>query len=454
MGFVHSPQMQLILLVATLILTFFTTYLIAEVTLTFCEVKATRRQKCLIAFIAGTLLHCFWTYLIYYIGGMQQFSTIQIAVITSPNPFWALVYYYVAVKSFKLSPVRSIKVMSYIYFYWTLDTAIYRILGALFFVQGNPYNYLNDILQQLATFIIFYILTYFLKKLIIKYQARLKFIESGVFNRKRELTIYFFNTAFMYVCIVIFTIIVPNTIAQNLAITLILVMYLCINLLLDLHRYNKQVISNQSIHISTLIKGSEEIRGIKHDFNNILHTYSGYMELEDYDKLKSYHNTLVETAVRSSITFDLSRRMPENPALVSLLLEKHELAIKKNVKMKLDIKCGIEDFYINSLDFVRIIAFLLDNAIEAAELSADKLVHFTCEPKENASKLIIIANSTPGQIDTNDIFRYGMSSKPNHTGIGLNTVKKTLNKYVNSSFQMKYYNGQLSAYLEFHNIKS
>ena len=446
-AFSYTAQMQLVLAVLVFILTFFTLYLVAELILAFCAISATRGQKCVFALISGTLMHNVWIYAVYFIGGRASFSSVQYSLLCSPNPLFALVYYYVALKVLKFSPVRSIKTMGYAYMYWICNKTINRLLKALFFVQGEPYNFLLDAMQQTTMFVIFLVGTLVLKRLVVTHHIQMKFIDSGFFHRFRELGKYFLQACFLYVSIVVTEIFIPNAIAANVILNLIVILFLLLNVWIDLHGYYRHLAGNQIIHISALFKGMEEFRGIKHDFYNILHTYSGYLELEEYDKLRAYHASLVKATTSAGVSMDLAGRMGENPALVSLLMDKMETADRQQVKLMIALECDISDFYIHPLDLMRILSCLLDNAIEAAGEARDRRVHVTCEEKDACSKLIIITNTTVGPVAVDDIHNNGVTTKPGHSGIGLYTVRSTLEKYGNCTYQLKYFNHEFSAYI-------
>lgn len=451
--FAFSSQMQLLLVVVSFATTFFSLYLIAELILTFCGVKASMAQKAIFAFITGTLLHNLWVYGIYFLGGMVSFPPIMHALIVNPNPLMALLYYYAATKIFWLPPVRSIKTMGYVYLYWTLNTTVYQLLGNTIFAQTGPsYNYLLDAMAAFSLFLLFFLATKLLLYYIQKNHTKLEFVDSGFLYRKREFLFFFARTSLVYIVHVFAPLAFSIPAVSSIFISMFMLMFLFFNLLLDLHRYDKQVIRSQEVHISALFKGLEEFRGIKHDFYNILHTYSGYLELEEYDRLKTYHASLVETTSRAGTTLELARRMAENPALVTLLLDKLALAEKSSVKFLISIKCSLEDFYIDMVDFCRALACLIDNAIEAATESNEKRIYFTCETKDADSKLVIITNATSAPVDLDSVQIYGMTSKQGHSGIGLNIVRNTLGNYGNCTFRIQYFNQEFSAYLDLQRI--
>jgi len=139
--------------------------------------------------------------------------------------------------------------------------------------------------------------------------------------------------------------------------------------------------------------------------------------------------------------------MPENPAVVSLLINKFKSAENRNVSMRVSLRCDLDNLYISNMDITRILACLLDNAIEAADDSELRKVFVTIESKSKDSKLIIITNSTASEVEPNTLLAGG-TTKPGHKGIGLSVVRKTLSKYGNCTFQIKYYDHEFSAYVE------
>jgi two-component system sensor histidine kinase AgrC len=99
------------------------------------------------------------------------------------------------------------------------------------------------------------------------------------------------------------------------------------------------------------------------------------------------------------------------------------------------------------MDISRILACLLDNAIEAADGSEQRKVFVTLESKSPNSKLIIITNSTASKVEPNTLLTGG-TTKPGHEGLGLSVIRKILAKYGNCTFQMKYFDHEFSTYVE------
>ncbi len=452
--FAYSTKMQLILAFMTFTESFCSMYMLSNMILIVFGVSAGRKQKILFAFITGTLLQNVFIYGIYFLGGMISFSNLTYLLITTPNPIVAIIYYYAAQKIFNLSPVRSISLISYIFLYWITAKTLSRLSYSLFFLQNEiRYNYMKDALNQIVYVIIFFVV-YKLAQYILKINyTSVRLSENMFFDKKKELVIFFLKVLFIYAVRIILPIIIPQLVVAYTMVLLILIFLIVISICFDIIAYNKQTISNHEMHISTLFKGMEELRGIKHDFNNILHTYSGYIELKEYKRLELYHASLVSATSHANNIMELAQKMPENPALITLFINKLEYSEKMNVKLLLSLKCDVANMFIDNMDISRVLSCVLDNAIEAASDSKQHKVYVTIESKTPASKLIIITNGTDIPIDIYAMSQDGVTNKAGHVGIGLTIVRNILSKYGNCSYQMKYFDHEISTYIELKEFK-
>ena len=76
-----------------------------------------------------------------------------------------------------------------------------------------------------------------------------------------------------------------------------------------------------------------------------------------------YHASLVSATTHAGSAMELAQKMQENPAVITLLINKLEYAEKKNVRLILSLQCTLENLYIDNMDISRILACLLDNAM-------------------------------------------------------------------------------------------
>jgi two-component system sensor histidine kinase AgrC len=443
--FAYSVQMQVVLAVITFAETFCSMYMLSTITIAALGLSASWKQKAIFAFITGTILHSVPVYGLYLFDSGVSFSDTILLFVIIPNPVFALIYYFIAQKIFKFSPIR--KLVSYIYVFLIAVKSLGRIGASTLFIQNEAgYNYLKDVYLQISYlsvfFIIYKITMYFIRRGRISFRS----VDNMFFNKNKDFFLFLVKATVAFsIRFFLPMIITEQALAHTLAlITLVLFIIICI--CLDVIAYKNQTISNHEVHISALFKGMEELRGIKHDFNNILHTYSGYLELKEYERLERYHASLVSVTSHAGSVMELAQKMQENPAVVTLLISKLEYAESMNVNMRVSLKCELGNLYIDNMDISRVLACLLDNAIEAAHDSEQRKAYVTMESKKD-SKLIIITNSTASAVEPTTIVNAG-TTKTGHDGIGLSVVRRTLAKYGNCTFHMKYYDREFSVYVE------
>lgn len=446
--FIYTRQMQSIHIVNSFITNTLVMYLFAEMLLMLVDEKASIKQKFTFSFITGTLFQTAFIYAVYFIGGAVSFSPLIYILLTTPNPIFAVLYCVIGKKVLKLSSVRSVKTMGYLYLFYLLNLNLNTLLAPIFFVQSSDrYNYLLAMCKQtvfsLTGLIAYFVLVHQIKKR--KYLIRLT--DKLFIDIKKEMLLFFMKTLFFYVLVATVPSLIVNQILANSLTLLILSLFLALNIYIDISDYQKSVIENKAIHINALSKEIDEFRGVKHDFYNILQTYSGYLHLGNLDKLREYHSSLLSLATDSGKMMELTERMSDNPALVSLLIKKVEYAEEMNVKMAMSFKSGLDDLYIDNLDICRCIACLLDNAIEAASESEGKRVFFTIEHKKGGSKLIIITNSTASDVDVGRIIVKGYGTKQGHTGLGMSNILRIIDSYGNCTFQMRYLSNVFASYI-------
>lgn len=190
-------------------------------------------------------------------------------------------------------------------------------------------------------------------------------------------------------------------------------------------------LEHERLYNKTLSHLHDNIRGFKHDFDNIVQSIGGYISLNDMEGLTDYYKRLLEDC---KMTNNLNLLNPEtinNPSIYSLLTNKYYLAIEKGITMTFSIFTDLSHINFNMYEFSRILGILLDNAIEAAEESDQKTVNIEFT-SDNKKQLFIISNSCKDtNISTTQIFEKGYSTKNRNSGFGLWHVHKVLEKNTN-----------------------
>ncbi|MEW1954378.1 ATP-binding protein [Terrabacter sp. NPDC080008] len=168
---------------------------------------------------------------------------------------------------------------------------------------------------------------------------------------------------------------------------------------------------------------TELLRAQAHEFANQLHTISGLIQLEEYDEVVGYVDSVSEH--RAQLDLTVTRRIRDT-AVTALVMAKAAQATERRVELRVSDdtslgRMGARD----SADVAAVVGNLVDNAIDAAASSegADKWVELSI--RQDASSLeISVVDSGPGiapEVVT-EVFTHGYTTKAaraGERGIGL-----------------------------------
>ncbi len=174
----------------------------------------------------------------------------------------------------------------------------------------------------------------------------------------------------------------------------------------------------------------DNVRGFKHDFDNIVTTIGGYIKTEDIEGLKKYYDELEDDCQRVNNLYILNPDIVNNDGIYNLLTKKYYEAESKDIKVNITFLLDLKSLHMKIYEFARILGILLDNAIEASSECNEKIINLIFRnDTRNNRQLIIIENTYNNKdIDTDKIFEKGVSEKENHTGLGLWEVNKLIKK--------------------------
>ena len=174
----------------------------------------------------------------------------------------------------------------------------------------------------------------------------------------------------------------------------------------------------------------DQVRSFKHDFDNIVNIIGGYVVSEDMEGLKRYYNQLLEECHKTNNLYALSPDVINHPAIYHMLATKYYEANQKDVQINLDVFLDLNEIEkrMKIYDFTRILGILLDNAIEAATECDDKIINVTFRKNLSNDMILVIIQNTYNNKDVNteEIYQKGISSKENHSGLGLWKVRQIL----------------------------
>lgn len=174
----------------------------------------------------------------------------------------------------------------------------------------------------------------------------------------------------------------------------------------------------------------DNVKGFKHNFDNIVSTIGGYIQTDDMDGLKKYFIQFQKDCQRTNNIATLNPSIINNPGIYSLLNSKYHKADTLGIQINLDFFVDLNDFNIDTYEFSRILGILLDNAIESASECENKIINIRFRNEEKKNRHIVTISNTYNNKDVNidNIFNKGESGKSNHSGLGLYEVRNYLNK--------------------------
>ena len=196
----------------------------------------------------------------------------------------------------------------------------------------------------------------------------------------------------------------------------------------------------------------DNVKGFKHDFDNMVNIIGGYIQVNDFEGLKKYYDSLEKDCARVNNVRMLNPNIINNPGIYNLIVSKYKKATDFDITINFEFFFDFENLHMPIYEFSRILGILLDNAIEAAKECEEKQINLVFrESRKQHVQLVIIENTYMNKdIDTKQIFEKGISGKENHFGIGLwevnNIIKKNNNIVLNTSKDEKHFKQELQIY--------
>ncbi len=205
-------------------------------------------------------------------------------------------------------------------------------------------------------------------------------------------------------------------------------------------------------HNKTLQLVQDDVKCFKHDFDNLIATIGGYVISDDMTGLRKYYYQLENDCKSVNTLCTLSPEIINENGVYNLLIEKFEKAEELDVKINLEIFLNLQELNIPIYQFTRILGILIDNAIESASQTDEKVVNIYLKNENwNNRQLVIVENTYNNkEVDIDKIFEKNFTSKETHSGLGLFKVRQIIkrNKNLNlfTSKNAFYFKQQLEIY--------
>ena len=178
-----------------------------------------------------------------------------------------------------------------------------------------------------------------------------------------------------------------------------------------------------------LQKNYEESRILVHDIKHHLNVIGSMAENEE---LKQYLNSLKQQEYLNN-----SQKLTGNKIIDIIIYQKSEICRNKGIKFQFTHN-NIQFKFVEDDDICCILSNLIDNAIQSAEQSSQKIIDVVFFSQfTNELFLIEIENSCDIAPKIKDGRLITMKKDKNQNGLGIISVEKTVNKY-NGELNFKY----------------
>jgi len=341
-------------------------------------------------------------------------------------------------------------------FPWVIDSIIIRTIG--FFVLpifGLDYIDVskNNLLYVVVQFSVLLVYLFSIKVSKIDFQT---FIEiSEIKSLRKKLVFTDLTMIFYYIAIecltsaeVEFGGLIPTLIYRQWLILLYFIFFILMLIYMNHSRQSwleKEIANAREQELRYLSAYSkkveglyEELRAFRHDYANILVSLKEGIDQDDMGLVRKIYDSVLEDSADfiQNSKFNISRLANiKDDAIKSLLSAKFLEAEANHIEVNLEVKdkIGVPD--IPLLDYIRLLAILCDNAIEAALEAENPAITIACFYQDDDYVLIVDNTTKEESVPVNLIYQKDYSSKGHGRGIGLTTIHQMMRKYPNLAVQ-------------------
>lgn len=227
---------------------------------------------------------------------------------------------------------------------------------------------------------------------------------------------------------------------------------LVIEAYLEEQRINTQLLNNLTIYTEKIESINEELAMFRHDYKNLLYSLQIAISYEDILEIKRiYEETIAPTKkIIDNEEFELMKlNRLKNMELKALISMKINTAKQVKLKVIVDVpEVFILDTSIDLVVVIRLLAILLDNAIENSAKSELKMFAISIFNK-NETQEFVITNSVQAEFDFRVMKKTKFSSKsnPEEHGWGLLYVKEIVDFSDQFDLQTSFNEGSVTQHL-------
>lgn len=213
---------------------------------------------------------------------------------------------------------------------------------------------------------------------------------------------------------------------------------LCSHTIMKDHRNEIIGVVSSFQDLSEVKRMAEELTGIKkltndlraqnHEFLNKLHTISGLIQLEEYNKAIDYISDLSDR--RHEILGTLTYKI-KDAHLAGILLSKYNKASESKIEMIIDPSSNLTVIpdTVTVDEVCSIVGNLIENAIDELVKIENGKLYIKIDSDADGLRIIVKDNGLGIKKEMRDkIFKKGFTTKVGNRGYGLNIVKKIIDE--------------------------
>lgn len=272
------------------------------------------------------------------------------------------------------------------------------------------------------------LISWYIRRNLYKLKA---FFESSSENKRRERTMHFVVITAFWLPLSLLRVFVLTSvpgIVHYLYPTMIFAVITIIVFVFKLKMKSAAISSMVTLN-HQMREDIDDFKKVRHDFNNLLQAYQGFIETQDYESLSAYHKELFDSCIAADDKLRLHNELSARPAVYGEFMAMYSFAQRTGVEVRAKKLSAFTLVKIPDFDFCRLLGNLLTNAIEHAAASDKKSVAIYIEQLSPGYARAVISNSVQALVDISRIFQKGFSTKENHLGYGLTEVNRIMAKY-------------------------
>lgn len=192
---------------------------------------------------------------------------------------------------------------------------------------------------------------------------------------------------------------------------------------------DKTEVTRMAEELTGVKKMAWSLRAQNHEFMNKLHTISGLIQLEEYDKALQFISDTAKS--RNNISNILTENIKDS-SVSALLLSKYNKAEECRVKLKIDENSKLTKLpeYMTSEEIVSVLGNLIENSLDEVKNDGTGLIYVKIVENENFLNIIVKDNGGGILVEYREkIYEQGFSTKDGQRGHGMYIVKKIIDEF-------------------------